>query len=218
MLSMVMLAVVMSAGAKEGEHRFDGKMSREVLENYLARAVTFSEFLHGKGSAADNLRFLTNTGTKFVGRAIYRWGGEDRLPALIEAAQPIARRAHEADPDLILQAACFEIVTTGVGKLPVPEWVFREFGLPVEPRNFRYEAMLYPDGRRKDQWNKGGSVPDMSQLETRMWFLFLAASYIDLGVEAIHFGQVEIMNRNDAGNRPSWTMPPPGTWASKSTK
>jgi hypothetical protein len=37
----------------------------------------------------------------------------------------------------------------------------------------------------------------MSQLETRMWFLFLAASYIDLGVEAIHFGQVEIMDERD---------------------
>ena len=41
------------------------------------------------------------------------------------------------------QAACFEIVTTAVGHLPVPEWVFREFELPVEQRNFRYEAMLY---------------------------------------------------------------------------
>jgi hypothetical protein len=196
-LSSLTLALTLTSGAAERDYHFDGKISREVLENYLSRAVTFTDFFHGKGSVADNLRFLTNTGAKFVGRAIYRWGGEDALPALLETAKPIARQAHAADPDMVLQAACFEIVTASVGKLPVPGWLFREFGLPVEQRTFRYEAMLYPDGRRKDQWGNGGSVPDISQLETRMWFLFLAASYIDLGVEAIHFGQVEIMDQRD---------------------
>jgi len=49
--------------------------------------------------------------------------------------------------------------------------------------------MIYADGRRKDQWGKGASVPDVSRMETRLWFYFLAASYIDLGFEAIHYGQ-----------------------------
>ena len=129
-----------------------------------SRAVTFTDLLHGKGSVTDNLRFLTNTGAKFVGRTIYRWGGEDALPALLETAKPIALQAHAADADLILQAACFEAVSTSVQKLTVPEWLFREFGQPVEQRKFRYDAMLYPDGRRKDQWGKGYSVPDISQL------------------------------------------------------
>jgi len=44
---------------------------------------------------------------------------------------------------------------------------------------------------------KDASVPDVSQPETRLWFYFLAASYIDLGFEAIHYGQVELMNKND---------------------
>ena len=43
-------------------------------------------------------------------------------------------------------------------------------------------------------------VPDVSRLETQLWFYYQAASYIDLGFEAIHFGQVEIMNRNDRDN------------------
>ena len=34
----------------------------------------------------------------------------------------------------------------------------------------------------------------------RLWFYYQAASYIDAGFEAIHFGQVEIMNRNDRDN------------------
>jgi len=57
--------------------------------------------------------------------------------------------------------------------------------------------MLYPDGHRVDHWRIGSSVPDMSKLETRMWFFYLAARYIDIGVEAIHFGQVEIMDDRD---------------------
>jgi hypothetical protein len=184
-------------GADNAGYRFDGSISREVLERYLSRAVTFSELLHEQGDVSDNVRFLTNTGSKLVGRAIYRWGGEAGLPALLNRARPIARQVHSADPDIMLQAACFEIVTTQVERLGIPEWVFREFDqMPVE-RAFRYEAMLYPDGKRKNHWSPGASVPDMSQLETRMWFLFLAAAYIDLGVEAIHFGQVEIMDDRD---------------------
>ncbi|HXP63642.1 MAG TPA: hypothetical protein VN829_24265 [Dongiaceae bacterium] len=56
------LALVLSSRAAERNYRFDGRISRGVLDNYLSRAVTFTDFLHGKGSVADNLRFLTNTG------------------------------------------------------------------------------------------------------------------------------------------------------------
>ena len=37
----------------------------------------------------------------------------------------------------------------------------------------------------------------MSQLETRMWFVYAVSLYVDAGVEAIHFGQVEIMDDRD---------------------
>ena len=98
---------------------------------------------------------------------------------------------------MILQACVFEIVTKQVEQVPVPDWAFAALGQPVEKRNFRYADMLYPDGRRKNQWGRHASVPDVSRPETKLWFYFLAASYIDLGFEAIHFGQAEIMNGND---------------------
>ncbi len=47
-----------------------------------------------------------------------------------------------------------------------------------------------------NHWGKSG-VPDISRPETKLLFYFLAASYIDLGIEGIHFGQVELMNKND---------------------
>ncbi|MDP2895068.1 MAG: hypothetical protein Q8Q12_00745 [bacterium] len=194
---IVILTCAATVFAAERDYKFDGKISREVLENYLSRAITMCDLLDGKGNVDDNIRMLKNVGVKFAGRAMYMWGGEARLDSLLNRGRPIAEKVHQVDPELILQAAIFEIVTEQVNQIPIPEWVFSEFGLKSEQRNFRYEAMVYPDGHRRNQWSGGASVPDMSQLETRMWFVHLAARYIDIGVEAIHFGQVEIMDDRD---------------------
>jgi len=197
----IIMACTTSVLAVERDYRFDGKISREILENYLSRAITMMAALHDEANADENIRMLKNTGAKFVGRAVFRWGGEGALEALLRKAEPLAKKVHRADPDIILQAAIFEIVTEQVNQIPIPKWVFAEFGLKPDRRNFRYEAMLYPDGHRQDHWSRGASVPDMSQLETRMWFVYVAARYINLGVEAIHFGQVAIMDDRDPGHR-----------------
>jgi hypothetical protein len=183
--------------AKARDYKFDATISREVLENYLSRAISVEGILNGRGDPGDNVRMLKETGAKFIGRAICLWGGEGDLPKNLERAKAQLPRLHEADPDMVVQACIFEIVTTQVGRVPVPGWAFEALGMPAEERNFRYEDMLYPDGRRKDHWRAGQSVPDISRPETKLWFYFLAASYIDLGAEAIHFGQVELMNGND---------------------
>ena len=185
------------AHAQERDYAFDGSISREVLENYLSRSMTNMDLLMGRGNFDDNLRMIQNTGVKFAGRAIYRWGGETALPNLLKSGKLAARNVHAMDPDIILQAGEFEIVTTQVNQLKIPAKVFELFGLEPEERNFRYDDMIYPDGHRVNHWNKGASVPDMSCLETRMWFVYLAVCYIDIGCEAIHFGQVEIMDDRD---------------------
>lgn len=205
MRGMVVLAgcvlAVLSTAARGGESRdysFDGGISRSVLENYLSRAITFSEVLHGKGDVEANVQFLKNTGAKFIGRSIYMWGGEGCLETLLKAAKPIAEQLHRVDPEMVLQAAVFEIVTEQVNGIPIPPWVFEEFGVAAESRNFRYESMLYPgDTKKTNHWAPGASIPDMNQLETRMWFFYLVARYMDVGVEAVHFGQVEIMDDRD---------------------
>jgi hypothetical protein len=121
------------------------------------------------------------------------------LLANLERARQQVPKLLAADPEMMLQACIFEIVTTQVEQVPVPEWALAAFGLPVEKRNFRYADMLYPNGRLKDHWRVGNSVPDVSRPETKLWFYFLAASFIDAGFEAIHFGQTELMNGNDKG-------------------
>jgi hypothetical protein len=126
-------------------------------------------------------------------------GREKDLPHFLETARRFEQAIHQADPEIILQATAFEIVTRNVEALPIPESMFLEFGLPVEKRNFRYQDMLYANGRFVNHWGRG-SVPDMSRVETRMWFYALASQYIDAGIEAIHFGQVGLMDKNHPGH------------------
>ena len=179
------------------DYHFDRTISREVLDNYLSRSITVQSLIAGQGDLEDDVRMLTSIGAKFSGRSLCLWGGEANLIRNLETAKQQVPVVIKAAPEMILEACIFEIVTTQVEQVRVPDWAFAALGRPVEKRNFRYADMLYPDGRRVDQWRPGSSVPDVSRPETKLYFYFLAASFIDAGFEAIHYGQVEIMNGND---------------------
>ncbi|MDG3002731.1 hypothetical protein [Paludisphaera mucosa] len=186
-----------AAKAAGRDYRFERTISREVLEHYLARAITVQDLFAGQGDLADNLRMLRDLGAKFLGRSLCFWGQESRLIARLEQARRTIPKAHQVDPDMVVQACIFEIVTRQVDQVPIPAWAFEALGLPAEARNFRFADMAFADGKFRDQWGRGTTVPDVSRPETQLWFHFLAASYIDIGVEALHYGQVELMNRND---------------------
>jgi hypothetical protein len=204
--SLCTLIAFLPLAAHAEDYRFDGGISRPVLEGYLARSITMLDLLTGHGNVEDNVRMLTSTGARFAGRTIYLWGQEAQLPQRLAAARRIEPRIHAADPEMILQACVFEIVSEDVEKIAVPAWAFEAFDLAPEKRNFRYEQMLYPSGRGRNHWRPGSSIPDVSRPETRIWFYFLATSYIDAGCEAIHFGQAEIMDGNDPDHRHWWEL------------
>ncbi len=185
---------------------FDGTMPRAVLDSYLARSITMLDLLTGKGNVDDNIRMLRTMGVRFAGRTIYLWGGERRLPGKLKTGRAIADRIHRLCPEMILQAAIFEIVTRDVAGLTVPAWVFKAFNRPPEQRTFRYEAMLFPDGRLHNHWRRGSSVPDVRQLETKMWFYYLAVEYLTIGCEALHMGQVELIGRGDTTRAHWWDV------------
>lgn len=190
------------------DFRIDGPISREVLENYLARAITMAGLNAAVGNPAENIRMLTHVGGKFAGRAIGLWGDERTIadPGFLRRAREIAGRVHRADPEIVLQGAVFEIVSEEVDRVAVPRWVFEEFGEKPIGRTFRYRDMLAPDGRFVDHWGRGSSVPDITRPETKMWFFFLAASYIDVGMEALHFGQLELVGRGDPEHGHAWDL------------
>jgi hypothetical protein len=190
-------ALGLSSSRYRHNYNFNRTISREALGNYLSRAICMEGLLNGRGDFDDNLRMLGNVGAKYIARSICLWGGEGKLLDNFARARQQVPQALAADKDRVLEACIFEIVTPQVEQILVPDWAFIALGVPVEKRNFRYEAILYPPEKRTRSWGKTGGVPDVSQLETQLWFYFLAASYIDLGFEGIHWGQVEIMNHSD---------------------
>src|SRR6516225_2647396 len=85
-------------------YQFDRSISREVLENYLARSITMEGLLNGRGDFDDNIRMLKSIGAKFIGRSLCLWGGEGNLLRNLERARQQFPKVHEADPDMVLQA------------------------------------------------------------------------------------------------------------------
>jgi hypothetical protein len=185
--------------ARPGGYQFDGKISRQVLENYLSRSITMEGLLNGRGDLKDNIRMLKSIGAKYVGRALCLWGAENDFTNNIQRAREEVPQVLAADPDMVLEACVFETVGPKVNQIAIPDWVFTAFGLPVENRNFIFTNIIYPEGQRRPM-GRNAQVPDESRIETQMWFYYQAASYIDVGCEGIHFGQVEIMNKNDPDN------------------
>src|SRR6266568_2667799 len=121
LLYSLLLAATLLYGQRN--YHFDGKISREVLENYLSRSITMTEIYRSPGNLDDDIRMLKNIGAKFAGRTIYLWGDESRIndPKFLAQGREMAERIHRNDPDVVLQAAVFEIVTEGVGQIPVPD-------------------------------------------------------------------------------------------------
>lgn len=194
--------------SKDSDYYFDGSISREVLENYLDRAVTAGYFLvpgiperYEFPYREDDIRMLKNIGAKFIGRSIYRWSEESMLgdPAFLAYAKNLIERMHAHDPEIIFQGCLFEHVSRDVNSLAIPAWVFEAFDLPVEERNFRSADMVKRlDPEAEVRWGgSGGGVPMINNLETQLWYYFLAKSYIDIGCEAFHLGQVELIGRDD---------------------
>src|SRR4051812_26881602 len=121
-----LITVLFFAGsAFAADYRFDSSISREVLENYLSRSITMEGLLTGRGDVDDNIRMLKHTGAKFIGRGLCLWGNEANFLRNLEIARQNAPKVHQADPDMILQACVFEIVTPQVEQIAIPDWVFK---------------------------------------------------------------------------------------------
>jgi hypothetical protein len=211
-LNKIIMVLVLTAAMSSRAQQFDSTgISRSKLEYYLKRSVTMAEFLavdpYGNDGPypykEDDVRLIHNIGAKFIGRAIYRWGNEATLtkPDFLAKAGDLISKVHHDDPEVIFQAAVFESVTAQVGQIPVPEWAFTALNQPVEQRNFRYEDMLSLNGKFVNHWGKGSSVPDITRPEARLWLMFLCGTYMNLGCEALHLGQVSLMGMNDPGLR-----------------
>ena len=121
-------------------------ISREVLENYLSRSITMEGMLNGRGD-------LTTTYGCFKSD----WSQVYRAPFV-----PVGRRSEFLTNIERASSKCPRLSPrTGFGSgslrfrnrqlrrgaVPIPDWVFKAFGHPVEQRNFVYADMIYPPGQ-----------------------------------------------------------------------
>ena len=214
MQTRLLLLLLLSASVAQAQQFDANGISRSSLEYYLDRSVTMAEFLaadpYGNDGPypykEDDVRMIKDLGAKFIGRAIYRWGHEKTLtnPDFLEKARDLIQQVHAFDPEVIFQAAVFEAVTIQVNDIPIPGWVFKALQLPEEKRHFRYADMLNKDGKFVDHWGKDRSVPDITRQESQLWLMYLCGSYINLGCEALHMGQISLMGMADKGLR-TWS-------------
>ena len=185
------------------DYQFDGRISKEVLENYLSRAVTAAG-LYESETLSDDLRVIRELGVKFLGRASGIWYMTEDDDVHFAKSRELAEKVHEADSEIILQACIFECVTQRMESVKIPEFVFRDFGMEPKDRCFCLADTLFPGVpagfvSRREEPEKNGGIPDLNRQEARMWFYYRAARYIDCGYEALHMGQVHLYTANDRG-------------------
>ena len=185
-------------------YTFDGSISLEVLNNYLNRAMTYCQILRGNESFADIKNDIIGVGAKYIQRAACNWPPMNWEHTIAADTKGRLAEIHKIDPYIIFEACIFEIVTKSVEKISIPSFVFEEFGLKAEARTFDYEKMLFPDGYGVNKWGTDSSIPDITRLETQMFFYYRACFFIDQGFEALHLGQTNLIGRSDTNNE-NWT-------------
>ena len=184
---------------------FDGSISKEVLTNYLSRAVTAAGMVDSD-TLEDDLRMIKNIGAKFLGRASGLWETDNEDEEHFRKSEYLAAKVHEVDPEVILQTCVFEAIYRAVELVKVPGWVFDAFGIPYEDRTFRFNDMLFDNEPEGFIWGSIGAIPNLDKLEARMWFYYRAVRYIDAGYEAIHMGQIHLYSADDKGYKKVYAL------------
>lgn len=185
---------------------FSGSVSKKVLCNYLSRSIIYSdEHTVTRGLTFDEtLRFILYTGAKYIGHASCTWNPGAADDSDIENKKADLAKAHSVDPDIMFEACIFECISKKVNEIAIPPWVFNAFGQTATARNFNYDSMIFLDGSFINHWGYDASVPDMTRLETQMFFYYRACRYIDAGFEGLHMGQVHLIGKKDR-NFACWT-------------
>jgi len=184
------------------DYTFEGKISEEVLNNYLDRSMTF-RYADEPDMWQENLRVILYTGTKYVGRAnvgqAWKFGAAEI--ASHEEQKELLEKAHEYDPEIIFEGGVFEVATRDVESYAIPAYVFEDLGYEVEKRNFIFEDMInttHSSLSGTSIWaSEDYGTPDISKKEAQLWFYYRATMQIDLGYEAIHMGNFSSIVVND---------------------
>lgn len=188
----------------------DGTIPEEVLKNYLSRAVTHFEFADNMSNNSSHIedddRCVLNMGAKFIGRSLFMWGGESRLrnPDWLKEVKEKIDSIHRIDPEIIFQGAIFEYISQDVDGTPIPDFVYRDFGLPVPDEQTFFSWKGIAGNNRELGGGVTDGVPYIGNLMCQMYIYYVACLYMDAGIEAIHFGQAEMISDRDTSHNITW--------------
>lgn len=187
---------------------FDGNLSLESLRYYLSRAMTYSLYSETNSCMGridytlvnDAQAVFQRLGVRYVSRFISSWIPSLQEESAYEGLKQIITAIKKELPEIVLEACIFETAPKSVDTLKIPRFVFDAFDLPAEERCFDNTQMMYENGFGRDRWGEDFHVPDITRLETQMFFYYRACRYIDMGIEGLHLGQTGLMGKNDEGN------------------
>lgn len=101
----------------------------------------------------------------------------------------------------VVQGAIYENIDASVNEIEIPSKVINAFRFE---NGFDNNYYLDPYGNPKNinfKFNNikfnNNSCPDITKIEAKMWFLYLAQIYIDIGFKSIHMGQMDMWAKSD---------------------
>ena len=202
----------------EGLLQFDGQQSltKPLVEAYLDRSIS-----HMNAWDDRSVQFINESGAKFIHWADLGWGRlytADDWKQLTDTIDKI--HSIDGSQDIIFECGIMEITSlTAMNATPIPDWMLKildDLGLqdkrkvgPNGKNYFCYESMFDRNAtnwpkRYVGEWDKNpaseSSVPDLTMLETQLYYAYVAAEYIDAGFEGILFGQAGLTGKRDTGN------------------
>lgn len=217
---------VLHARGQSQDLRFSKQsdLTPDLVDRYLSRAI--SHFLPWDNPKRSRL-LLEYTGTKYIHWSTLLWGQSPpdwkTLCAEIDAVH-----SSEWGADVVYEAGVMEIVSRSqMDNARIPDWFYQcmeDLGInktrkpgPNGPKYFSYENTF---DRNAEDWPKdligrwerdrsgkdNGSVPDITMVETQLWYAYLIAEYIDAGFEGIFFGQFGLTGARDSGSECLWEI------------
>jgi len=211
-------------------------MSRPTMEAYLSRSITMQGLAdmilcseartsgvpcvtppkgyYDPQAYQQEIDMLGKLNARFIGRTMGMWGGEYQLVDFATKGAKMVNDINEKYDKLglerpIIQGGIFEYITAQVSAIKIPQDVANEFGYTLASNDevFSVAAIRYATNDPSPPYDLDqGWTPDMSRIQTQMWFYYVATQYIMSGCEAIHFGQVQLMNKNDPNNEAWWKV------------
>ena len=204
----VLLLLCLSPVAYAQNSQFYGSLTRDELQTYMSRslAVEFDGINKGMAEYNDIINFAARSDARYLGTC-YGVGYGSELPVnhgyfdIIHSTVLEINKAYIANGFIppIIGGSIWEKVTHDVDSIWMNDEVANTYNVPK--RRFIFDSIKYITDT-----NKRIATPDISRIETQMYFYFLATKFIDAGMEAIHMGIIELEDLNDSGHVATWDI------------